>query len=164
VPDGLIHISAGYIGVSHWLKSGRLTLFLMGSLIPDILLRGGRILFIGQPQQDFIELYLTPLHTPIASLFLCLAIAQLFHATNRKSALMLILGGCLAHYSLDLLQRTINGYGFTVELLDGYHWLYPISWYDFQFGLFWPEQEPYVILFLLPLAGWVFYKRLRGGK
>jgi hypothetical protein len=54
----------------------------------------------------------------------------------------------------DLLQRTINGYGFTLERLDGYHWLYPFSWFDFQVGLYWTEEASYALIFLIPLSLW----------
>lgn len=154
MPDGLTHVLLGYVGVRRWIKGRRLTIFLLGCLMPDILLRGGRLLFLGNIQRDFLELYLTPLHIPITLVFICLALAQLFHSQIRRTAFKLLFGGCLAHFVADLLQRTINGYGFTLERLDGYHWLYPFSWFDFQVGLYWTEEASYASIFLIPLSLW----------
>ena len=159
MPDGLTHLAVGYIGVFRWLQGSRLVLFFLGSLLPDILLRGGRLLFTGHPQRDFLELYLVPFHTPVTGLLFCLALAQLFHPRIRKAAFTLLFGGCLAHFALDMLQRTINGNGFTVEVLDGYHWLYPFSWFDFQFGLFWAGDSPYALIILVPVSLWLWVIR-----
>jgi hypothetical protein len=132
-----------------------MSLFLLGSLLPDILLRGGRLFFLGSPHRDFVELYLAPLHTPFATALVCLAIAQFFHSEVRLKSFVLLYSGCLTHFILDLFQRTIVGFGFTAEPLDGYHWLYPFSWFDFQIGLFWAEDAPYALLLLVPLAAWI---------
>ena len=43
MPDGLTHFFTGYVGSQHWLKGGRLTLFLIGCLLPDIVARGSRL-------------------------------------------------------------------------------------------------------------------------
>jgi len=156
MPDGLTHILLAYVGARRWMKGGRLTLFLFGCLMPDILLKAGRLLFVGNIKRDFLELYLTPLHIPITSVFLCLALAQLFHSQIRRTAFTSLFGGCLAHFVADLLQRTISGYGFTVERLDGYHWLYPFSWFDFQVGFYWAEEASYALIFLIPLSLWLW--------
>lgn len=159
MPDGLTHIAGGYIFGKSWLKHGQLSLFLLGCLIPDILLRGGRLLFAWSPEKDFLELYLAPLHTPVTGIFVCLALAQIFHAEIRKRAFLLLYAGCFCHFILDLFQRTINGFGFSVEPLDGYHWLFPLTWFDFQLGIFWPEDSSYGLLFLIPAAMFLFYYR-----
>jgi hypothetical protein len=161
MPDGLTHMLAGYMGVRRWLQGGRLTLFLVGSLLPDILFRGGRLLFVGHAQHDFLELYLTPLHTPFTALFVCLALAQFFYSEIRKAAFVLLYVGCLGHFLLDFLQRTIEGVGLHVGTIGGYHWLFPLSWLDFQFGLFWAEDAPYALIILIPITGWMYYNGLR---
>jgi hypothetical protein len=161
MPDGLTHLLAGYVGSQRWLKGGRLTLFLIGCLLPDILARGGRLFFMGHLQIDFIELYIVTLHTPFTCLFLCLAIVQLFNSRFQREAFMLLYSGSMVHFVLDSLQRTITGFGFTRELLDGYHWLYPFSWYDFQFGLFWPKDALFALILLLPLSLLFFLRKKR---
>ncbi|MFC1822282.1 hypothetical protein ACFL9T_06210 [Thermodesulfobacteriota bacterium] len=161
MPDGLTHLLTGYIFLQKWLKPGPLFLFLTGGLMPDILLRGGRVLFLGHPQEDFFEMYLAPLHTPMGSLFVCIAIAQFFQSKIRRKVFSLLYLGCFAHFILDFFQRTIAGIGYRTEVMDNYHWLYPISWYDFQFGLFWPENAPYALIALVPIAGWIFMKKLK---
>lgn len=152
MPDGLTHIVAGYIGAERWFKGYRMTLFLAGSLLPDIFLRGGRLFFVGQLDRDFQELYLVPLHTPFTCMLLCGVIALCFDAQIRKSAFAFLFSGCLAHFLLDLMQRTIQGFGMTLESLDGYRWLYPMSWFDFQIGLFWAEDAPYALIVLCPIG------------
>ena len=152
MPDGLTHLISGYIFGFRWLERGRLALFLLGCLIPDILLRGGRLFFIGSLHRDFFELYLSPLHTPITGIFICLAITQFFQTKLQKGVFLITYSGCLCHFILDLLQCTINGYGFSVEPIDGYHWLFPLSWFDFQLGIFWPESAPYGLFILIPTA------------
>lgn len=152
MPDGLTHVLAGYIGLHRWQGGGRLTLFLVGSLLPDVLLRGGRLFFVGHSQRDFLELYLVPLHTPVTSLLICLALAQLFHSHIRKASFVLLYGGCLAHFLLDFFQCTINGFGLKIQSIGGYHWFFPISWFDVQFGLFWAEDALYALILLIPIA------------
>ena len=155
MPDGLIHITATYLGVCRYLTKGQLAIFFIGSLLPDILLRGGRLLFVGHPQHDFLELYLTPLHTPFSSIFVCLALAQFFHSQIRKMAFVLLYTGCLGHFVLDFLQRTIEGPGLSTRTIGGYHWLFPFSWLDAQFGLFWAENATYALIVLLPAVIWL---------
>lgn len=164
MPDGLTHVVAGYIGGERWLRGGRMALFLLGCLLPDLLLRGGSLFFRGSVQRDFLELYLTPLHTPLTVLVLCGALAQLFKVGERKPAFYALYAGCLLHFALDFFQRTISGAGPTREVYEGYHWLYPLSWWDGQVGLYWPEQTPYALLILLPWAGLAWLKKRSGGK
>jgi hypothetical protein len=161
MPDGLTHMLAGYVGVRLWLQEGRLALFLAGSLLPDILLRGGRLLFVGYAQHDFLELYMKPLHTPFTILFFCLALSQFFYSEIRKEAFLLLYAGCLGHFFLDFLQRTIEGFCLHVGSIGGYHWFFPFSWFDVQFGLFWAEDAPYALTILIPMAGWMYYYGLR---
>jgi len=163
MPDGLTHVMVGYISVNRQFQKGWLTLFLFGSLLPDLLLRGGRLFFTGHLQRDFFELYLVPLHTPFTSLFICLALSQLFHSSIRKKSFIILYSGCLLHFFLDFFQCTIDGFGLKVQSLGGYHWLFPISWFDLQFGIFWPEDAPYSLIILTPIAIWVYIKNKKGG-
>jgi len=164
MPDGLTHVAAAYLGAHNYLTKGRLTLFLAGSLLPDILLRGGRLLFVGRSDHNFLELYLTPLHSPFAALFICFAIAQLFHSQIRKSAFLLLYAGFLSHFILDFLQRTIEGTGLTLRIIGGYHWLFPFSWIDGQFGLMWAEDTPYILIVLLPIVSWLWLRQRKQKK
>ena len=159
MPDGLTHIVSGYILGIKWMEKERLTLFLLGCLIPDIFLRGGRLLFIDSADRDFFELFLTPLHTPITGLFICLAATQLFHTGIQRKVFVLLYAGCLTHFILDLLQRTIYGYGFAIDRIEGYHWFFPLSWFDFQIGVLWPENTSYSLVILIPTAVWLYYRK-----
>lgn len=160
MPDGLTHILAGYIALNR-LNRTRLTLFLAGSLIPDLFLRGSRVFYTTHPNRDWFELSLAPFHTPLGGLFVCLAISQFFHHTIRKSAFLWLCYGCIGHFALDFLQRGIEGVGLKRVVVGGYHWLFPVSWYDFQLGLIWPEQTPYLLFLLVPLAGWIWYLKTK---
>jgi hypothetical protein len=133
-----------------------MTVFMIGSMLPDVLLRGGRLFFQGNPRQDFLELYIAPLHTPFACALICLGLAQLFDHKVRRTLFAFLYLGCVSHFILDLLQRTIVDTGLTVELIDGYRWLYPFSWFDFQIGLFWAEDSPYALFLLIPFTTWLY--------
>ena len=162
MPDGLTHVVVGYIGGERWLQGGRLALFLLGCILPDLLLRGGNFLLQGLARQDFLELYLTPLHTPLTVLVLCMGLAQLFGKGERKAAFYTLYAGCLVHFILDFFQRTISGAGFTPVVFEGYQWLYPLSWWDAQFGLYWPEHTPLALGVLIPCAGLLWLRRQKG--
>lgn len=159
MPDGLTHIVAGFIGGWRWFRGYRMTLFLAGSLLPDLFLRGGRIFLVGQLERDFLELYLVPLHTPITCALLCGAVAFVFDPRIRKTAFVTLLSGCFGHFILDFLQRGIEGYGPRLIHVDGYRWLYPFTWYDAQFGLFWAEDSPYALIILVPAILFVWIKQ-----
>jgi len=147
--------------VHRYLLKGPLTIFLVGALLPDIFLRGGRLLFIGLSDSDFLELYLTPLHTPFTAIFVCLALAQFFHSQIRKKAFFLLYFGYLSHFLLDILQRTIEGPGLCIRAIGGYHWFFPFSWLDIQIGLFWAEYSPYALPALLPIVIWIWSRQKR---
>ncbi|GEM_PF-1814188 len=161
MPDGLTHVVAGYVFGWKWLRRKEISLYLLGCLIPDILLRGGRLLFIWSLEKDFLELYLVPLHTPIIGIFVCVAITQFFYSQIRKKVFLLLYSGCFCHYLLDLFQRTIDGYSYSVVSLDGYQWFFPFTRFDFQVGIFWPENSWYGLIILIPTTIFIslFYKR-----
>jgi hypothetical protein len=99
--------------------------------------------------------------------FVCLAICQLFHTKIRKTAFLLLYAGCFSHFILDFFQRTIGGPGLSVRAIGGYHWFYPFSWFDVQFGIFWAENTPYALLVLMPMVigiWWCRKKRVRGHR
>jgi hypothetical protein len=129
--------------------------------MPDLFIRGGRLFFLWHPHRDWVELYLTPLHTPLAVLLICVALSQFFQARLRKTAFLFLYVGCLLHFFLDFLQRGIEGLGLTKVGMGGYHWLFPLSWYDAQLGLFWPEDAPYALIFLIPLSLWLWVNRIK---
>lgn len=158
MPDGLTHALAAYLAVGRYAKGAKLALFLVGTLLPDILLRGGRLFLTAAPNRDQAELFLVPFHSPIPVAILYLGLAQLFRHGLRQTVFLWLYLGCLLHFLLDMMQRTINGAGFTFEAIDGYQWLYPISWFDFQVGLLWPEDFPWVLVIIIPLAIWQWRK------
>ncbi len=152
MPDGLTHIAFSYLCVQRWLRKGHLSVFFIGLLLPDIFLRGGRLFISNQPDSDFLELYLIPLHTPFVTLFICLALVQLFHSEIRKTTFILLYSGCLSHFFLDFFQRTIEGTGLVIREIGGYGWFFPFSNLDFQFSLFWAEETLYSLIILIPIS------------
>lgn len=161
MPDGLTHLLSGHLVLFRRSGSGPLALFLLGTIMPDLFIRGGRLFFLWHPHRDWVELYLTPLHTPLALLLLCLAFSQFFQARLRKTALLSLYAGCMLHFFLDFLQRGIEGLGLTKVGMGGYHWFFPLSWYDVQLGIFWPEDAPYALIILIPLSLWLWISRTR---
>ncbi|MBF0227171.1 MAG: hypothetical protein HQK76_17130 [Desulfobacterales bacterium] len=151
MPDGLTHILVDYIILHKRIKGVRLALIFAGCLIPDILLRGGRLFLIGSPNSDFNELFLTPLHTPIICLLICISISQLFHDNIRKISFLYIYLGCLTHFMLDFFQRTIEVSGFRIPRYGCYNWFFPFT-FDIQCGIFWPENTPFGLIIIVPIA------------
>lgn len=96
------------------------TLFLLGTILPDILTRPFYILF--PIDQDWT----VALHTPLGGWLSCTIIAFLFKPAIRKRAYINLLGGAGIHFLLDSLQKQIVGNNF---------WLFPFSYKNFSIGI-----------------------------
>jgi hypothetical protein len=132
VPDLVTHVAAAHFLLRPFdarrpaleIPPGRL-FFYVGAMLPDLASRPWYILF--PSVHDFV----VPLHTP-AGLFACAGLfALLLDAPLRRTAFAWTSAGGLFHFGLDCLQKQVAGNNF---------WLFPISWRNFGFGLFWADR------------------------
>ncbi len=107
-------------------------LFLLGTMLPDLLTRSFYILF------PSLFHWIIFFHTPIAMLIVSWMAAALFTVTRRRAVFISLYSGALLHFLLDALQKQIIGNNF---------WLYPISWFNFSIGIAWPGE----IMHFIPL-------------
>ncbi|MCD6115380.1 hypothetical protein J7K93_00050 [bacterium] len=113
--------------------SGIVIFFYLGTILPDILTRPFYIVF---PQtHDWIIF----LHTPVAIIFFSILLVQFLQEGIRTSAFVNLIAGSYLHFLLDSLQKQVTGNNF---------WLFPFSWHNFGFGLFWASDY----LRFLPLS------------
>jgi len=122
-----------------------LVIFLVGTILPDILTRG-----VFYPAKFFLFhsywvkenlWYLTqPIHTPIGIILVCLLLSYLFEEYQRRTIFIFLCLGAFFHLFLDLFQKNNT---------NAYLWFFPFSWKSYQIGLFWPEKTLLCIPFLL---------------
>jgi len=105
--------------------SGVIIFFYLGTILPDILTRPVYIIF--PETHDYIIF----LHTPAAIFFFSLLLVQFLNDNIRKAAFINIIAGSYLHFILDALQKQVTGNNF---------WLFPVSWHNFGYGLFWASQ------------------------
>lgn len=126
MPDWITHILVAWtIGTILGFKfkqfnSANIALFIVGSLVPDII----KITMIFDYLGIGLSKFFIPLHTPIGSLIIATIFSFFFK--EQKVALFFLIGGMFTHYMLDLLLFDLNG---------GIYLLYPLSWNQYQLGL-----------------------------
>lgn len=142
MPDIATHVLAAYLFKK---ASGinPLALFLLGTMLPDILSRPLYMLFPG------LFWAVRPFHSIFVIALVCLLISYLFPEAARKSTLKVLFAGAMLHLFLDLLQKTIYG---------GYPWLFPFSTYSPSLGLFWPEDPLFALPFLAAISLAIYIK------
>jgi len=119
--------------------SGVRLFFYLGVFLPDITTRPVYIIFPATHN------WIIFLHTPLATLFLCLLLAQAVHPGMRRRAFVNMIAGAGTHYLLDAFQKQITGNNF---------WLFPFSWHNFGFDIMWAGTFVRLIpVSLLLLAG-----------
>jgi len=134
MPDPGTHVLAAY-----WLRRFILKpklidmpVFLLGSIWPDIVSRGGMILF-----SNHYYWFFNMLHTPLSLLLQCIIVALLFKRALQSSVFVSMLCGISIHLMLDSLQS---------HLAEGaYFWLYPFSTWTTEIGLFPVHVWPYLL-------------------
>ncbi len=136
------------------LKSGKyLPVFIMGSLLPDVLTRipSNTLQIINKLCLKLLNIetytwtahiswFMAPFHTPFILFLLCYMLALGLRQPIRKPVFGWLWSGVLLHLGLDALQRHI---GFA------YYWLFPFSWQSYSQGLFWPETPLYSLPLLI---------------
>jgi hypothetical protein len=144
VPDVVTHAAVGFL-LKAGTGGGRVPVFLLGSLLPDLLsyVPGAAIAWFSQhvwhlPAWSVYFWY--PFHLPVGVLATSLAVAYLFPEAGRGRVFLELAAAGLLHLLLDLLQ---------FHLGPGYLLLFPFSDKDFEFGLIGSEST---VPFALPLA------------
>ena len=125
MPDLITHCSVAYL--FKWIFRDKLALFVLGTILPDLLTRGLFLIF------PFLVPFLTPLHTPLVLIFVCYFLCLFFQESIRKGVFVALLSGSYLHLLLDLFQIHIGK--------EEYIWFYPFSWKSYEIGLFWPETS-----------------------
>ncbi len=140
MPDLLTHSAAAYLSARRWfgepgVSRATAILFIVGTMLPDVLSRPFYILF------PALHWWVMPLHTPAGVLIVCWIITGFFQAAERRRVFIALTGGVLLHFLLDAPQKHIAA---------GYFWLFPFSWKTYEWGLWWSEDSvrivPWVIL------------------
>jgi len=133
MPDWIVHLGVAWI-ISEILRmeKGNRAIFLVGSLLPDLLnkLEYPLSYLIGWQNASNIT---AATHIPFTVLMLCF-LAALFFENSYAKTLLLLIAGSLAHFLLDMLMWPWP------EGVGGVMWFWPLSWQGFKFGILWPES------------------------
>lgn len=151
MPDLITHCSVAYL--FRRIFRDKLVLFVLGTILPDLLTRG---LFIIFPS---LLPFLLPMHTPFVLIFLSYFLCLFFEEGIRKGVFTALLSGSSLHLFLDFFQIHIRE--------EEYYWFFPFSWKSYEIGLFWPEASvltiPFWIILILVLERsfiWNIIKKL----
>lgn len=139
MPDLITHTVAAYLIRKRSIPQSDLVIYLLGALLPDIATRPFMIMF--PSSRHFFHAF----HTPAALALIILLISLYFEETIRIKIIKLLTYGTLTHLILDMFQTSVGE--------RGYGWLFPFSYWNFNFGLIWPEDSVTV----LPLVIAVFF-------
>lgn len=134
MPDLVTHLSVAYF-VS---KIPRVTkwagIVYLGSALPDLATRPIYVIF---PSTFH---FVSPMHTPLVLIPLCLLVSFLFDQTHRGAVFVVLLVASYLHLLLDVLQTHDT---------RGYAWFFPFSDRSFEIGLFPQDGSVYAVPFLL---------------
>jgi len=152
VPDLITHTVAAYIIRKRKISVHNLILYLIGSMLPDLVTRP---FMIAIPS---LRHYFHAFHTPAALAIIIIMISYLFEEINQRKVILLLSLGTLTHLLLDSFQASVGD--------RGYSWLFPFSYSDFNFGLFWPEDSISILpaVVIIFLADFFITKRIKNRK
>jgi hypothetical protein len=129
------------------------TIFYLGAMLPDLLSRPWYILF--PPVQDWVVAF----HTPFGMLLTCGLLTLLFERNLRGKVFLWLMAGVLLHFGMDCLQKQVTGNNF---------WLFPFSWRNFGYGLFWAGEAvtfmPVWIALVALMEGIFFLKKHKSNR
>jgi len=138
MPDLITHTVAAYIIRKRSISTPDLLLYLFGAMLPDLATRPFMIMF--PPTRYFFHTF----HTPVAMMLIIYLISQLFEDSIKYRVMKLLSFGVLTHFFLDFFQASVGA--------RGYSWFFPFTYWDLNFGLFWPEDS----ISVLPIVLGVF--------
>jgi hypothetical protein len=146
MPDLLTHSVAAYLTARRWFPRPAAILFIVGTMLPDVLSRPFYIVF------PVLHWWVMPLHTPVGIAIVCWMIAGFFKIEDRKIIFIALLAGALFHFLLDAPQKHIAA---------GYFWLFPFSWTTYEWGLWWSEDSvkilPFVVLLIASVEMIIYF-------
>jgi hypothetical protein len=149
MPDLATHVILA-AGVSLGVRNKRATApLVLGAVLPDALSRIPSILF------SDVLWYAEALHTPFVLLLCCYLISHFFTQQHRAGIFGWMCLGVVLHLVPDALQRHVS---------HGYFWLFPFSFFDYTWGLYWSEESLVVLPGLLIAAALIFAAVKRAGK
>lgn len=150
MPDLVTHTVAAYIIRKRSISTNDLLVYLFGAMLPDLVTRPFMIIY--PPIRYFFHTF----HTPVALLLIIYLISQFFEDNIKYKIMKLLSFGVISHLILDLFQNSVS--------YRGYSWFFPITYWDFNIGLFWPEDSvnflPITILVLaIDIMQQYYYKK-----
>lgn len=113
---------------------------MLGSLLPDILFKIQLISNLVDIPKYKLYWFLAPLHTPLGCLLATFLIIFLFKYPRKRTFLLVTLGW-ISHLLSDMITKYL--------FLGQSMLLFPFSWKNYGFNLFWPEQFYIPLLILL---------------
>jgi hypothetical protein len=143
MPNTLAHIGVQALATRAVIRDADLKWAFLGAVIPDapwILRRVAAALVPGLSAYD-MWLYAAVQSSLLFCLVLSGALAALSARPGRAFAILAL--GSLMHLLLDALQE---------KWANGVHLFAPVSWELLNFGLFWPDEMPTVLLTVLGLG------------
>ncbi len=154
--DLLTHLSLGAIWKSAT-RGGYPEVFVVGCALPDL---AGRVpgmgfswlLEQGLPVPEELLYGFTIFHMPAGFVPLSFLLAMLFAESERPAVWGALVGGCLFHLAIDMLQ---------IHYGAGYMLLYPFSTWDWEAGLMGSESTVWMAPLLAGLALWSWRRRIR---
>lgn len=136
MPDLITHVAASHLlyRFAEIIKQRKISvslisLFVLGTILPDILTRPLYIIF--PVTHDWTIAF----HTPMGMLLTTGFIAMWFKQ-QRKSIFITLFSGAMCHFILDACQK---------KVADNDFWFFPFSWKSYHWGIFWADD---VILYI----------------
>jgi len=156
MPELVTHASVGYFA-RRWLRKTDLSIVLLGSILPDVCTRIPNFVFNWLDIAGGEDL-IRPLHAPFPLLLVALLLSYFFAESVRKRVFVSLCIGIATHLVLDMLQKRAPETGIQLVHERGYQWFFPFSQFDFQIGLFSPEDSLYAVPVLLLIVGWLAWR------
>ena len=138
MPDLVTHTVIPWLFQKTRGKGRKLSIFLLGAILPDLLSRSFNYLAVFR--FPFVSDFTRSIHSPFIAVLYCYALSFFFQEDFRKEVFRALLAGSFIHLGMDYLQ---------IHTGAGNYPFFPFSRWTQTKGLFWPEDP----LYLVPL--WV---------
>lgn len=161
MPDLITHVLIGLI-VCELFNIKRKSLIILGSVLPDLVLKLSLLgFFIDIPMKE-IKWLLIPFHTPSGLILVTIILILFFRVNHRnyveyaKNFLFISLGWML-HLAADLTNKEV----FINQMLL----FYPFSWKSYELNIFWSNQYWYLLIIsLIIYVAILFIKKMNKKK